>query len=62
MNKSLFKAYCTPLYTTHLWLNCRIASLQRLQVAYNDAMSILLKRPRFHSTSEMCVVAVVNTF
>jgi len=51
------------LYTTtaHLWLNYRKASLRKLQVAYNDAMRILLKRPRWSSASEMFVAAGVNT-
>ncbi len=37
LKMSLFRLYCTPLYTAHLWSNYRKASLQRLQVAYNDA-------------------------
>lgn len=32
VNVSLFKAYCTPLYTAHLWSRYSAASLQRLQV------------------------------
>ncbi len=59
---SLFKAYCTTLYTAHLWCNYRASSLQKLQVAYNDAMRILLRRPRWHSASEMFVSARVITF
>ena len=30
---SLFRAYCTPLYTAHLWSNYKKASLQKLHVA-----------------------------
>lgn len=43
----------------HLWLNYR----KRLKVAYNDAMRILLKRPRLRwcSASEIFVPAGVNT-
>ncbi len=59
---SLFKAYCTTLYTAHLWCNYRASSLQKLQVAYNDAMTILLRRPRWHSASEMFVSVRVITF
>ncbi len=54
---SLFEAYCTHLYTAHLWCNYRASSLQKLQVAYNDAMRILLRRPRWHGASEICVSA-----
>ncbi len=52
---SLFKAYRTPLYAAHLWCNYRASSLQKLQVAYNDAMRILLRRPRWHGACEICV-------
>ncbi len=27
---TLFKEYCTPLYTAHLWCNYRASSLQKL--------------------------------
>ncbi len=54
---SLFKAYRTPLYAAHLWCNYRASSLQKLQVAYNDAMRILLRRPRWHGACEICVSA-----
>ena len=58
---TLFKAYCTPLYTAHLWSNYKKASFRRLQVAYNDSLRILLKRPRWTSATEMFVTARVNT-
>ncbi len=57
---SLFKAYCTPLYTAHLWSNYKKASMQRLQVAYNDALRILLKRPGWCSASELCQCASIH--
>ncbi len=44
---SLFKAYSTTHYTARLWCNYRASSLQKLQVAYNDAMRILLRIPRW---------------
>ena len=58
---TLFKAYCSPLYSAHLWLNYKKASLQKLQVAYNDALRILLKRPRWTSASAPFVSVRVNT-
>ena len=36
--------------------------MQRLRVAYNDAMRILLKIPRGGSASQMFVTAGVSTF
>ena len=59
---SLFKAYCTPLYTAHLWCNFSKARMRKLQVAYNDAFRILLKLPRWTSASFMFVNSNVPTF
>ena len=58
----LFKAYCTPLYTAALWAKSKKASLQRLQVAYNDCFRILLKKPRSCSASGLFCNAGVRTF
>ncbi len=49
-------------FTAHLWCNYRASSLQKLQVAYNDAMRILPRIPRWHSASEMFVSVRVITF
>lgn len=59
---SLFKAYCTPLYTAPLWTKYKKGSLQKLQVAYNDGLRILLKKPRWSSASELFCGLGVNTF
>ena len=59
---SLFKAYCTPMYTAHLWCNYSKAKMKKLHVAYNDALRILLKTPRGGSASEMFVTNNVPTF
>ena len=59
---SLFKAYCTPLYTAHLWSDYRARSLQKLKVAYNDALRLLVRVPRWHSASQLFVNLGVPTF
>ena len=46
---ALFKAFCTPMYTAFLWCSYKKGSMRRLNVAYNDALRILLKVPRWHS-------------
>lgn len=51
----LFKAFCTPLYTTHLSANYKRASMKKLQVAYNDPLGVLQKKPRWTSASELFV-------
>ena len=58
---SLFRAYVTPLYTAHLWYSYRVRSMQKLKVAYNDAMRLLLHIPRWHSASQLFVSVGVPT-
>ena len=58
---SLFRTYCTPLYTAHLWCSYRKASIQRLKVAYNDALRLFLHVPRHHSASTLFVSMDIPT-
>lgn len=58
----LFRTYCTPLYTAPLWCKYKVATLQKLKVAYNDALRILLKKPRSTSASLLCSQVHVSTF
>jgi len=59
---SLFRAYCTPLYTAHLWCSYSKAKMHKIKVAYNDALRILLKCPRWTSASHLFVTNNVPTF
>ena len=52
---ALFRTYCTPMYTAQLWRRYRKSSMQRLTVAYNDCMRLLLKVPRCSSASQLFV-------
>ena len=47
----LFNTYCSPMYTAQLWWNHTVASIHRLNVAYNNVLRRLLRRPRFCSAS-----------
>ncbi len=61
---SLFRTFCTPLYTAQLWWNHFDYSLNKLKVAYNDIMHMLLRLPRscrWHSASEIFVNVNVPT-
>ena len=49
----LFRTFCTPMYTAHLWRNYSSSSMRKLNVAYNDVMRMLLGLPRFQSASQM---------
>lgn len=52
---ALFRAYCTPLYTAHPWCSHSNAKMNKIEVAYYDALRILLKYPRWQSASKMFV-------
>ena len=58
---SLFKAFCTPMYTAHLWCNYKTNSMHKLKVAYNDALRLLMRVPRWHSASQLFVNLGVPT-
>ena len=51
----LFNTYCSPMYTAQLWWNHTVASFHRLNVAYNNILRRLLRRPRFCSASGLFV-------
>ena len=56
-----FNAYCTPMYTAHLWRHYKKCSMHRLNVAYNDGLRMLPRVPRWSSASQMFVNADVPT-
>ena len=58
---SLFRAYCTPLYTAHLWCRYKQGNIRKLTVAYNDSMRQMLRAPRSSSASHMFVSVGVPT-
>ena len=58
---ALFRSYVTPLYTAHLWSNYKVKSMRKLRVAYNDAMRLLLRVPRWHSASQLFTSVGVPT-
>ena len=47
----LFNAYCRSLYCSQLWCNFNIASLKKLQCAYNHIFRMLMKLERDVSMS-----------
>ena len=59
---SLFRSYCTPLYTAPLWVRYKKESFHKLKVAYNDCFRILLNKPRWSSASDLFCSAGISTF
>ena len=53
---TLFRTFCTPMYTCHLWWNYTAQSFHKLNVAFNNAFRILHNLPTYCSTSEMFTV------
>ena len=49
----VFKTYCSCLYTAQLWGTCLSRTMNRLKVAYNDSLRMVLGIPRYCSASEM---------
>ena len=43
----LFKAYCSTIYTCNLWIKYKTSTMNKINVAYNSILRILLGIPRF---------------
>ena len=52
---TLFRSFCTSLYTCELWCQYRSESLRKLCVAYNNVFRFLCREPRNCSASHMFV-------
>ena len=52
---TLFKAYCTSLYSGSLWFSYTQKAYNALRIQYNNAFRVLLCLPRFCSASSMFV-------
>ncbi|XP_050550434.1 uncharacterized protein LOC126910796 [Spodoptera frugiperda] len=59
---TLFKAYCTSLYTGGLWVNYTQRAYNALRIQYNNAFRALLRLPRFCSASAMFADAHTDGF
>ena len=53
---TLFRTFCSPMYTAHLWWNYKKATINRLYVAYHNGMKMLMSLSKFESTSLVCTV------
>lgn len=57
---TLFRTFCTSLYTSQLWWNFTKGSINKLYVAYNNVFRMMHKLPRDCSASGMFVNSQVN--
>ena len=58
----LFNAFCSPVYGCQLWCKFRKESFNRLRVAYNNALRLLLNVPPWSSASDLFVKHGATSF
>ena len=51
----LFKTYCTPLYTAHLWTNYSCLALKNFYIAYHNVMKLFIGLPKREHNRPQCV-------
>ena len=51
----LFKTYCTPLYTAHLWTNYSCLALKNFFIAYHNVMKLFIGLPKWEHNRPQCV-------
>ena len=56
VKNTLFRSFCTPMYTCQLWWNFSAQSMHKLNVAYNNAFRFMHHLPTYCSASLMFVV------
>ena len=52
---TLFRSYCTPLYTAHLWTNYHSKTLSNFYVAYHNVMKLMIGLPKSDHNRPLCV-------
>ena len=50
----LFNAYCSPLYTPHLWWNYKKMSVSKLQITFHNILKRNIGLSKYDSTSATC--------
>ena len=53
---TIFRSYCSSLYTSQLWWKYRVSSIRKFYVAYNNAVRMVFLLPRDCSASGMFFV------
>ena len=45
VKNTLFRTFCTPMYTCHLWWNYTAQSFHKLKVAFNNVFRMMHNLP-----------------
>ena len=53
---SLFRTYCSPMYTAQLWWNYKKCTITKLHTVYHNTFKLLAGVSKYESTSMMCAV------
>ena len=57
VKNTLFRSFCTPMYTCQLWWKFSVQSMHKLNVAYNNAFRLRLKILCFVRSVHQCILA-----
>ena len=53
---TLFRIYCSPMYTAQLWWSYKKSSMSKLIVSYHNIFKLFIGVSKFESTSTLCMV------
>ena len=59
---SLFRTYCYPVYSAHLWCRYRAKTMQTIKIAYHNVLKKFIGLSKFESTSLTCALYNVKSF
>ena len=51
----LFRSYCTPLYTAHLWTNYSKSTIKDFYIAYHNIMKLFIGFRKYDHNRPLCV-------
>jgi len=57
---TLFRTYCTPMYTSQLWWSYRKATINKLYTSYHNILKMFLGLSKFESTIVLCIYVNVQ--
>ena len=53
---TLFRTYCSPMYTAQLWWNYKKSTITKLQISYHNIFKMFLGMSKYESTSYLCTL------
>ena len=57
----LFKTFCAPLYTAHLWWNFSKSAMDKMRKAYHNVLKNIVGLSKYESTSGLCAYLNVKS-